>query len=293
MTAVYRRVVPSRIRSIIWQARRRWGKPRLKYLETHLTDHCVLNCRGCGHFAPLASPWFASIAQHERDMKQLAHHFANVDRIRLMGGEPLLHPEVKSFLSCTRRWFPRSNIRLVTNGILLKGMSHDFWQCCRDNKIGIDVTIYPPTAKMSESVVHMVKNNGLEIVVTNVTQFWAHRNLKGDSDPDRAMTECRKKFYCPYLLEGRLYICALPALGHYFNDKFGTNIPHTGFVDIHSAGLTGRKIIRLLERPADACRFCSYDVRRYEWSVSKGLVQEWDAFDTSQPGGATLPCQEI
>jgi len=254
------------------------GRPHLRYLETALTDHCNLNCGGCGHLAPLAPPWFANVAQYEKDMRQLAHYFANIDRIRLMGGEPLLHPEVTTLLVCTRRWFPRSNIRLVTNGILLKEMNCDFWQFCRNHGIGIDVTIYPPTARKAEDIANLVKDNGLEVIVTNMTHFFAHRNLKGDSDPTRAMAECRKNFYCPYLLEGRLYICSLPALAHYFNAKFNTDIPHTGYVDIYSDHLTGRRILRFLDKPADVCRYCSYDVRKYEWSFSKKSIQEWDAF---------------
>ena len=61
-------------------------RPELRYVELHLTDHCNLNCRGCTHYCPVASPWYADLAQHRRDMGRLAQLFRNVGTIRLMGG---------------------------------------------------------------------------------------------------------------------------------------------------------------------------------------------------------------
>ena len=44
-------------------------KPDLTYLEIHLLDHCNLNCKGYGHFAPIAGKHFADLSEYERDMK--------------------------------------------------------------------------------------------------------------------------------------------------------------------------------------------------------------------------------
>lgn len=294
IATIYRKIVPRRIRRIVWQTRRRLGRPALKYVETHLVDHCNLHCKGCGHFAPLADPWLADPDDHERSMRRLAQFYRNVERLRLMGGEPLLHPKVTRFFASTRRWLPRSNIRLVTNGLLLEKMGFDFWRACRKHGIGIDVTIYPPTARKAEQIANLVKRNGLDLVMTRTTHFWSHRNLKGDSDPARAMAICRKVNYCPYLLEGRLYICALPALARYFNAAFGTKIPDVGYVSLHSQDLTGREILRFLDQPADVCRFCSYEMPKYEWARSHKAVEEWDAHCTPKlargriPGGTLL-----
>jgi len=66
-------------------------KPELRYVELHLTDHCNLNCKGCGHYCPLAPPQYADLQQYHSDMRRLRQLFRNVRTIRLMGGEPLLH----------------------------------------------------------------------------------------------------------------------------------------------------------------------------------------------------------
>jgi hypothetical protein len=48
--------------------KRRLTKPPLAYLELHLTDHCNMNCCGCGHFSNVASAWYADPESHNRDM---------------------------------------------------------------------------------------------------------------------------------------------------------------------------------------------------------------------------------
>ena len=92
----------------------------IDYLEHHIVDHCNLNCAGCSHFSPLASEWYESLEDFRKDFTELANKTnTQVKTIRIMGGEPLLHPQVTDFLITARQLFPTSEIQLVTNGILL------------------------------------------------------------------------------------------------------------------------------------------------------------------------------
>ena len=89
-----KRYVPRSVARMMKRLLGLFRKPELSYLELHLTDHCNLNCKGCGHFSPLASPHYADFQQYEEDLRRLRQLFRNIRRIRLMGGEPLLRPEV-------------------------------------------------------------------------------------------------------------------------------------------------------------------------------------------------------
>jgi molybdenum cofactor biosynthesis enzyme MoaA len=110
-------------------------KPFLRYVEVHLVDHCNLNCGGCSHFSPIAREWFADVDQYEKDMHRLAELFRNVNTVRLMGGEPLLHPQIESFVTITRHYLPKADVRVVTNGLLLPAMQEPFWEICRSNSV--------------------------------------------------------------------------------------------------------------------------------------------------------------
>lgn len=67
--------------------------------EVHLADHCNLNCQMCDHFSPLANENFLSPDHYASDVERLSELFDHdANYIRLLGGEPLLHPQVVRFL---------------------------------------------------------------------------------------------------------------------------------------------------------------------------------------------------
>jgi len=259
-------------------------KPHLAYVELHLADHCNLNCKGCTHFSPIAEKRYADLNEHERDMKQLQRLFSTIDKIVLMGGEPLLNPQIDSFLFVTRSCFPKANILVYTNGILLPQMPETFWTACRACSIGIDITIYPPLKQKELSLIKLVKNNGLKVFVHSVTSFHALYNRKGDTDSSVAFKNCRKRLYTPMLREGKIYVCPVPATINCFNEKYYLNVPTSGFVDIYAPGLNGWDLKEQLNKPSLTCCYCTlgWDVIPvFPWATSKKVLLDWNAL-TSQ-----------
>jgi hypothetical protein len=254
------------------------GMVVLPYVETHLTDHCNLNCAACGHYSPIAPPWFANPDDFEQDMRRLSQLFCNIEMIRLMGGEPLLHPNVISFFAIVSRVFLASDLHLVTNGLLLERMPAVFWDACRVSRVAIDISVYPPAAKKVAAMAELVENNGLRLHAGNITtHFNAHMNFRGDSDAAVAFKACREKRNSPFLRDGRLYVCCMPALVQHFNARFGTYVPAGGGVDIYEPGLTGARANDLLNEPSPTCAHCSYDFPEFKWKTSKQSMAEWDA----------------
>lgn len=253
------------------------GKTVLRYLETHITDHCNLNCAACGHYSPLAPPWFADVASMERDMRQLASLFSNIEVMHLLGGEPLLHPEVANFIDVVHRAFPAAEVNVVTNGLLLEKMPTPFWYALRRANGGVFISVYPPLAARLVSMTELVRRHGLRLLVGEMTHFNAHMNFKGDSNARIAFEACRKARYCPFLSNGRLYVCCMPSLVKHFNQHFGVQVPVGGGIDIYKAGLTGARAIAMLNAPSPTCRFCSYDFPEFPWKSSKRQMSEWDA----------------
>ena len=115
----------------------------IEYLEHHIVDHCNLKCGGCSHFSPIADEWFESIEDFTKDFTELAKKTeGKVGVIRLMGGEPLLHPKVEDFLKITRNLFPNSQIQIVTNGLLIHKLGEIFKKVCNDYNILVCVSNY-------------------------------------------------------------------------------------------------------------------------------------------------------
>lgn len=251
-------------------------KPILAYLEMHLVMHCNIKCKGCSQFSPVAEKWFADIADHEKDMKRLSVLFSEIETIRFVGGEPLLHPEIEQFINITRQYFQRANICIATNGYDLKFMPDSFWDTCRLNHIKINWTVYPPLFSAKKNTIEFVRDKGIVIAARKFDRFRAILNLKGDSDPEKALRFCRSLYFCPFLRQGKIYICSRPVVIGTFNNAFGTAIPSDGSIDIHDQLINGWDILISINKSSDTCRYCSTRLSYFTWTETKYEPSEWN-----------------
>ena len=111
----------------------------INYIETHLVDHCNLKCKGCSHFSGLAPEQFISVDSFYNQMERLSQ-ITNIRTLRLMGGEPLLHPKMVDFFVVARSFFPDSEIVLVSNGILLNTLSDEQIHLLNENNIALCIS---------------------------------------------------------------------------------------------------------------------------------------------------------
>ncbi len=101
------------------------GKLHTHGVEVNVSHHCNLSCRGCAHLSPVMAKQYASPEQILRDLSVLAKHM-QADHVRLLGGEPLLHPRLTEVIAAARQSALAGRIRVVTNGILLWRMTDAF-----------------------------------------------------------------------------------------------------------------------------------------------------------------------
>ncbi|RJP85048.1 MAG: 4Fe-4S cluster-binding domain-containing protein [Desulfobacteraceae bacterium] len=255
-------------------------------LETHLVDHCNLNCKGCSHFAPLVKgKVFADVEIFNRDMERLKQLFGNIFEIRLMGGEPLLHPGLFSFVDIARKAFPNARIAIFTNGILLSGMNDTFWKTCAEKKILVKISYYPIDLKLP-GIIQKAKENNVRIKLpAQIKHFFKHLNIDGNSDPDASFRNCRLMFKTPQLRDGKIYPCFFPAYAHIFNNYFDRPIDVTDndFVNIFETN-DPTDILNLLDRPVPMCRWCLTRRKFEKWDLSRQDIHEWIGSEA-----ATLP----
>ena len=86
--------------------------------DYNLTEHCNLRCAGCDHSSPLLPKKFAEVAEYQRDLATLSQ-VLHLGELKILGGEPLLHPDLIEFLRGARASGIADEITLVTNGVLL------------------------------------------------------------------------------------------------------------------------------------------------------------------------------
>ena len=91
------------------------------YCEIQLCDRCNLDCAYCSHLSPISQPVRIGLDTLAEECHRLAK--IGFDEVNLMGGEPLLHPQVIEAIQLTRSILPDIKLIVSTNGLLLPRMS--------------------------------------------------------------------------------------------------------------------------------------------------------------------------
>ncbi|MDD5785531.1 radical SAM protein [Campylobacter lanienae] len=255
----------------------------LEFVEIHLVEHCNLNCFGCNHFSQLANEGYTDINEYDKDMKQLAKITGGgINRFHLMGGEPLLHPSHNEFFKITRKYFPKSQIWLVTNGILLESRDDEFWQTCKDEKIQIHPTKYPIKINWN-FIENKCKEYGIPLIFYNnanieKTSYQLLLDRNGKQDPFRSFINCHQANCCIRFHKGKLCTCTVAVSIEHFNKKFNSDFPmdENNYLDIYKVE-NYSEILRFLAQPIPFCRYCKMGEWKSigSWRRSKKIEAEY------------------
>ncbi|TLD88696.1 radical SAM protein [Helicobacter sp. MIT 05-5294] len=266
--------------------RRLTPAPFIKKLDVNLAEHCNLNCFSCDHFSQLAKPTLLDPKTYEQDIALLSQITQGlIGKIVLLGGEPLLNPNCKDFFGITRKYFPNSQIILVTNGILLPKQDEEFWQECQKNAIKISPTRYPIKVDW-DTAKSKCKQYGIDFAFYNGESKKKESikmvlNTKGTSDPFLNYLNCTQ-YDCVQLKnvngESRIYHCSFSGHIEHFNQKFNQNLQITSQDYIALTPNTAyREILDFLSRPIPFCRYCDTTKWQHigEWRTSKKDISEY------------------
>ena len=235
-----------------------YAKPVLNYLEYHVAWHCNLNCKGCSHYCNLYDqPRFGDPEKFRVRLLRLRELFGNITTIRLMGGEPFLNPDLGVFAQIAREVFPDTDLRVVSNGLLIPKVDARVLQCLRDNQAIVDISAYPPTVKMLDKITSCLDSAGVPWETTEeIKEF---RLIVGQNK--RNGTDNFNQCYlrgCHFLHDdGRLTVCGIPcfynAARAYLRSE--NEVSEQDWLHIDSVK-DGYEILRLFNRPIPFCTYC-------------------------------------
>lgn len=229
-------------------------------VEVSLTDHCNIRCYACAHASPLLAKKFASLEGFSRDLETLATAFHSKE-LRIVGGEPLLHPDLLQFLTEARRIGIADSIVVYTNGVLLHQMPDDFWRLTDV----LRVSVYPGVRRRldDEACERLCQAHGVALHLEHFRTFDQTLIGKRIEDPKlvnaiyRACTTARD---CHTVHEGHFYKCPMaPIMSKWLalrNIDFDS--PPTDGVALHDNPDLRADLERYLgsREPLAACSYC-------------------------------------
>lgn len=253
-------------------------KPSLPYFEMPIIDSCNLNCKGCLFGCNRNGiQEYMTVEEIEKDFKRMAELFEDIPWIRILGGEPLLHPEIKKVMELCRKVFGDSEIDLCTNGLLIPKLDDNVLESFKENRITIHISGYRPTYKMMPQINDRLSKFNLEYTVLKRDDFYKFYTINDKNDPNLSHAKCMSAG-CRELYKGRLSKCSGALAFTRLNEQFGTNYEvkkNVDWFDIHDKEISVWDIDRSLNQPAAICKYCSdKHIEYFKWSNNENACLE-------------------
>jgi organic radical activating enzyme len=264
---------------------------RLDFAEFYITHHCNIDCKNCNRFNNYNFKGHIDWRLNENEYEQWSKNL-QIKHIGILGGEPLMHPDVNGWIKKIRSWWPDSKLVVTTNGRLLNKVS-GLYDTVKEAKCTIEICVhnydwikgqiedlknffpgqfelhddiddacfFTKTARDSNGVTVLIKKYN---AMHQSTLSLSHNRLKlHNSDPIKSHKICDMKG-CHTFIDGTIYKCPLPPLLLEFSDQYLIDINDedtkivknfSGF-SVSDAVNDSTKFFSYLQNPIDHCRFC-------------------------------------
>ena len=204
-------------------------KLQLPFVEMMVTQFCNLSCVGCSNYADLKHtgyvPWQAGRQEIESWLPRL-----DIKEFGIMGGEPLINPELKDWIRGLRELLPDSPIRFSTNGELLDRHLDVVETAHEVGNFVFKITVHQHNERVEAVIAKIfsmykwepVREHGINrYQTTRGLRFQINRpqtfiktyrndyaNMRPfDSNPADSFAICIQQT-CPLMLGGRMYKCS-------------------------------------------------------------------------------------
>lgn len=186
-----------------------------RYLEVPITTRCTLNCRECNNLIQFyQKPTNIDAVQVIRDIKRICSVSKCIRMLRILGGEPLVHPQLAYILAELDQIEEIEEVQIVTNGTLL--FNKECLKYLQHSKFSVDISNYGTYSSKYRDLVYQLKRKGVRYCTQKEKKPW--KALSNCACRDRSADEQIKIFSmcredCHSLLNGELHVCARSAHG--------------------------------------------------------------------------------
>jgi organic radical activating enzyme len=198
----------------------------LPALEYHVAHGCNLSCQQCSHYSNHhVAGKLPTIEDADAEYSQWSHRLTP-KRFALLGGEPLLNPQVVRHVQLARQHWPGSQLMLVTNGFFLHRFP-ELPEILVETECRLEVSqhgTHDEYVKRFREVKRLVwrwrkRHPGIQIKIRQSHRGWMRQyNVENsklmpfDSRPDAAFRVCMQNT-CTQLFQSCLWKC--PALAYF------------------------------------------------------------------------------
>lgn len=235
----------------------------------HITELCNLNCNSCWHFIPISTikdHYTFDKIMYEMDL--LSKHENIINRFNIMGGEPLIHPDIIPIIYYVRKSLPNTKIGISTNGVNHAIFENKrFIEALKHNNIEIRITQYPYNDKTSVDnyyrIYEILNENNIKYEIVSIIdknyKFLIQPFRKNITNDINLNKWCKTFHYCTMYRDNKLWICHVAAYVDFIQRRFPDadwiKSDENSFIDI-SKECTDEEILNSMSKLALVCEHC-------------------------------------
>lgn len=213
--------------------------PNMEYM---VTEVCNLACQHCNNYSDYKTSVTNTWATAKKEIELWLTRGIEFGSFSLIGGEPLINPDLPTYITGLRELMPNTLIQVVTNGTIIKNVPNMLDALYSAGNFRLHYTSYYPDEDNDREFINLVKKMPLEWTQNDNKEDWlstewlSHKDqryisfrvskpttflasYKGPlsamkpyaSDPSIAFDACIQKI-CPLMYKGELHKCSISAL---------------------------------------------------------------------------------
>lgn len=283
---------------------------KLSYLEFYITNFCNIDCAYCNRFNNYNFRGHMEYEPYLADFEKWSKIIQLEDMVRIMGGEPLLHPDLEGWIRTIRHYWPDiKTFRLSSNGTMLY-KTKNLYNIIKDNRVELDIAVHnfdwlqslidnlkdffpgPFTIEeFPEDNIHFKKlatdQNGVKIFISkynsmSVSTVFAKDSMLTvhDSDPVQAHKVCTMK-YCHHMINGKIYKCGVEGLIKDFSQQMPLSVTQDQQSIIDGpTGMSAQQaldnpgaLMKYLKSPIEHCKLCPEKLHFFDISANIGKTK--------------------
>lgn len=247
------------------------------------TQVCNISCEGCTNYSDLPHKGYVPWKKFKSEFTPWLD-LLEIPDFGIMGGEPLINPEITDWLSGSRELLPTSQIRFTTNGLLLS-KHMDVVDCAHSiGNVVFKISVHTNSTELEQTIqeifsryqwepvvefgIHRWKTtNGMRFQVNRPTEFVKtyqgayHNMMPYDSSITESFAACIQQT-CPLLHNGAIYKCSTQGLLKETLARVGNpNLEHWApylidGITINSSRDVIQNFVNNFSKPAKICQMC-------------------------------------
>lgn len=247
----------------------------IPYVEVLLTTYCTLNCKGCSALMG----YYKKRKNYNKDdvikwIQKLVDASTMINHLKLIGGEPLLYPELYDVLFYLKKQPKVKRICIVTNGTMT--ITDDkILELLKDRRFYISISNYGNVSKNKDSLISQLKKNNIKyFLMSNDYEWIDYGDFKKRNRSEKVFisqfNQCTHR--CRSLLNGKLFHC--------FRNSHGTNLKLVPLIKKEYVDLTSNKSNKELKKELykflyhftpyiETCKYC--DCIKNSKIIKKGI----------------------